>query len=69
MNIYVIGIGLIGGSIALDTKALYPQARVFGIDNNEVHLQDALTLGVIDEAAVFEDLANADFVIVSVTSL
>lgn len=66
MKIYVLGIGLIGGSIALDTKALYPQARIFGIDNNEIHLQDALTLGVIDEAAVFEDLANADFVIVSV---
>ncbi|WP_281322781.1 prephenate dehydrogenase [Flavobacterium aestivum] len=66
MNIYVIGIGLIGGSIALDAKALYPEARIFGIDNNENHLQEAVTLGVVDEAAVFEDVANADFVIVSV---
>jgi prephenate dehydrogenase len=66
MNIYVIGIGLIGGSIALDAKALYPEARIFGIDNNENHLQEAITLGVVDEAAVFEDVANADFVIVSV---
>ena len=66
MNIYVIGIGLIGGSIALDAKALYPEARIFGIDSNENHLQEAVTLGVVDEAAVFEDVANADFVIVSV---
>ena len=66
MNIYVIGIGLIGGSIALDAKALYPEARIFGIDSNENHLQEAKALGVVDETAVFEDLAKADFVIVSV---
>ena len=66
MKIYVIGIGLIGGSIALDAKALYPEARIFGIDSNENHLQEAIVLGVVDEAAVFEDVANADFVIVSV---
>jgi prephenate dehydrogenase len=66
MNIYVIGIGLIGGSIALDAKALYPEARIFGIDSNENHLKEAVVLGVVDEAAVFEDVANADFVIVSV---
>jgi prephenate dehydrogenase len=66
MNIYVIGIGLIGGSIALDSKALYPHTKIFGIDNNEDHIKEALALGVIDEAAVFEDLVHADFVIVSV---
>jgi prephenate dehydrogenase len=66
MNIYVIGIGLIGGSIVLDAKVLYPEARIFGIDSNENHLQEAIALGVVDEAAVFEDVANADFVIVSV---
>jgi prephenate dehydrogenase len=66
MKIYVIGIGLIGGSIALDAKALYPEAKIFGIDSNENHLQEAISLGVVDEAAVFEDVVNADFVIVSV---
>lgn len=66
MNIYVIGVGLIGGSIALDAKDLNPDAKIFGIDSNETHLKDAITLGVIDEAANFEDLINADIVIVSV---
>jgi prephenate dehydrogenase len=66
MNIYVIGIGLIGGSIALDSKALYPNTKIFGIDSNEDHVKEAIALGVIDEAAVFEDVAKADFVIVSV---
>jgi len=65
-NVYVIGIGLIGGSIALDAKALYPQNKIFGIDINEDHIAEAIALGVIDEGAVFEDLAKADFVILSV---
>jgi prephenate dehydrogenase len=66
MNIYVIGVGLIGGSIALDTKDLNPDAKIFGIDSNEKHLQEAIALGVIDEAATFDDLFKADLVIVSV---
>jgi prephenate dehydrogenase len=66
MNIYVIGVGLIGGSIALDAKDLNPDAKIFGIDSNEKHLQEAIVLGVIDEAATFDDLSKADLVIVSV---
>ncbi len=66
MKVFVIGIGLIGGSMVLDIKALYPQATIYGIDNNEKHLQQALELGVIDAAATMEDLSEADFVIVSV---
>jgi prephenate dehydrogenase len=66
MNIYVIGIGLIGGSMVLDIKALYPEAAIFGIDSNESHLQQAIDLGVVDAAATFDDLVDADFVIVSV---
>ena len=66
MKIYVIGIGLIGGSIALSAKELNPQITIFGIDNNPAHIDEALALGVIDQAAVWDDLANADIVIVSV---
>ena len=51
MNIHVIGIGLIGGSMVLDIKSLYPDATIYGIDNNENHLAEAIALGVVDEAA------------------
>ncbi|MEL1240797.1 prephenate dehydrogenase [Flavobacterium flavipallidum] len=66
MKVFVIGIGLIGGSMVLDIKALYPNATIYGIDNNEKHIQQALELGVIDVAATMGDLSEADFVIVSV---
>ena len=66
MKIYVIGIGLIGGSMALDIKTLHPEAEIYGIDNNETHLAEAIALGVVDTGATFDDLVDADFVIVSV---
>ena len=66
MKVFVIGIGLIGGSMVLDIKTLYPNAMIYGIDTNESHLGEALALGVIDEAVEFDALVHADFVIVSV---
>lgn len=66
MKIYVIGTGLIGGSLALGAKEHYNDAKIYGIDSNENHLKEAMALGIIDEVAVFEDLVNADYVILSV---
>lgn len=66
MNVHVIGIGLIGGSMVLDIKALYPEAKIYGIESNENHLKESITLGLIDAKSTFEELHTADFVIVSV---
>jgi len=66
MKIYIIGIGLIGGSMALDIKTIYDAAKVFGIDANEKHLDEAIKLGIIDQKATESELINADLVIVSV---
>ncbi len=65
-NIFIIGVGLIGGSFALDIKKLHPECTVFGIDKNEAHLEEAIKLGVIDEKAKFEDLDKADLVVVAI---
>lgn len=66
MNVYIIGVGLIGGSMALDIKANYDNVTVFGIDNNENYLDAALNLNIIDKKASIPDLAEADFVILAV---
>jgi prephenate dehydrogenase len=65
-NIYIIGVGLIGGSIAKDVKKLNPDILIYGIDKNEAHLEEALSLNLIDYKATFEDLDKADLVIVSI---
>ncbi len=47
-KVYVIGIGLIGGSMALDIKKLRPNTSIYGIDTNESHLTEAIELNIID---------------------
>ena len=65
-NIYIIGVGLIGGSIAKDVKKLNPEISIYGIDKNPQHLDEALELGVIDKKATLEDVKEADMVIVTI---
>ncbi len=66
MNIFVIGLGLIGGSMAKDMKAMMPDAVTFGIDSNEDHLEEAIELGLIDKKSSMEMLHEADVVVVAI---
>jgi prephenate dehydrogenase len=66
MKVYVIGLGLIGGSLALDIKRESPDTEILGIDANEQHIEEAIKLGIVGNSATIEDLANADWVIVAV---
>ncbi|MCT4699180.1 prephenate dehydrogenase [Tenacibaculum haliotis] len=66
MNVFVIGVGLIGGSMVLDIQREYPEAIVYGIDTNEEHLKKALEIGVIQQKATLNDLKKATIVIISV---
>jgi prephenate dehydrogenase len=66
MKVVVIGLGLIGGSMALDIKSIYDNAMIFGIDSNEKHLIEAIQIGLIDQTGSETDFINADLVIVSV---
>ncbi|CAL65328.1 prephenate dehydrogenase [Christiangramia forsetii] len=66
MNVFIIGIGLIGGSFALDLKTVKKQVEIYGVDENEEHLEKALDLGLIDKKAKFEDIKNADLVYLAI---
>ena len=66
MKVFVIGVGLIGGSFALDLKSVIKQVEIYGIDESEEHLQKALELGLIDHKAVYDDLAKADLVYLAI---
>ena len=65
-NIYMIGVGLIGGSFAIDIKKHYPNVVIHGISRKDETLNKALELKLIDKKATLEDLENADLVIVSI---
>jgi len=64
-RVAIVGLGLIGGSIALATRAAFPHARVIAVDNQDV-LDNAMRVNAIDEAA--DDLAvlgDADLIILA----
>ncbi|MBL4724077.1 MAG: prephenate dehydrogenase [Lutibacter sp.] len=64
-KIVVIGLGLIGGSLALDLKKRR-SFEVWGIDKNPAHVVKALELGVIDKKVDFSEIGKASIVIVAV---
>lgn len=47
MNVTIIGLGLIGGSLALDIKEAFPEAKILGVDAVDKHVEEALLLGFI----------------------
>ena len=55
MNIAVIGLGLIGGSMALELKHKGFSKHIIGVDNSESHKDQALKLKIIDETCSIEE--------------
>jgi len=64
-KLVVIGLGLLGGSLAKDLKAK-DNCKVYGIDENKAHENEALSLGFVDEIISFKNLSIADVVIIAV---
>ena len=66
-TIGVIGLGLIGGSLALDLKRRGYAQKVLGVENDPVSAQAALTIGLADEVVPYETcIDKADVIIVAV---
>jgi prephenate dehydrogenase len=66
-NVLIVGMGLIGGSLALCIKEEHHYASIIGYDVNHKELRLAKTLGVIDEMAMTleQGAENADLIIIS----
>ncbi|MCK4561532.1 MAG: prephenate dehydrogenase [Flavobacteriaceae bacterium] len=64
-KIAVIGLGLIGGSLALELKK-NTWATIYGIDKNAEYLQKALDLGIIYKKANINIVSEVDIVIIAV---
>jgi len=65
MKVAVVGLGLIGGSIARDLKAQI-NVNVFGVDNNDSHARRAMELGLVHGMASLGDATlDSDVIIVA----
>jgi prephenate dehydrogenase len=66
MTITIIGIGLIGGSMALDLKNRGFANKIIGVDNNLNHQNVALLSKIVDEVDLLESaVKKADLIIVA----
>ncbi len=66
MKICIIGIGLIGGSMAIDLKNRKFAEHIIGVDSNPLHAETALRLGIIDEIASLEEaIPKVDLIVLA----
>ncbi len=66
ITVTIIGVGLIGGSLALDLRYKFPVKRIIGVDKNPEHLIRAKQLGLIDEAATLKHaIEHSDLIILA----
>ena len=63
----VIGLGLIGGSLALDLKRRGFASRTLGVEKDSVAAQAALTIGLVDEVTDLDTcVKEADIIVLAV---
>jgi prephenate dehydrogenase len=66
MKLTVVGLGLIGGSMAIDLRKSRFATEIIGVDNRPEHAAEAVQLGFIDRAADFESgIKEADLILLA----
>lgn len=66
-TIAIVGIGLIGGSMALRLREMKLSSKILGVENNENHAEQALALKLVDEITDYESaLLKADLILLAV---
>lgn len=67
MTITIIGIGLIGGSLAISLREKKLATTIIGVDNNEANLARAKELGLIDASMPLDEaFAQSQLVILAI---
>jgi prephenate dehydrogenase len=67
MRVAIIGLGLMGGSAAIDLKKRGFADVVIGVDNNKLHSETALHIGIVDEITSLNDaIGKSDMIILAV---
>jgi len=67
MNVAIVGVGLIGGSMALALKEKGIAKKIIGVGRSAASIAKAMELGIIDEALPLEEaVKQADLIYVSI---
>ena len=66
-QIAIVGIGLIGGSLAIQLHEKKLSSRLIGVDVNAEHAQQAMELELVDEVMNLDDaIASSDVVVLAI---
>jgi len=67
MTVAIIGVGLIGGSMAIALKEKSIAQRIIGIDTSKEHAEKAMQIGLVDEIKTLEEaVKESDLIVLSV---
>jgi prephenate dehydrogenase len=67
MNVAIIGTGLIGGSMAIALKEKKLASKIIGVENNKLHAEEAIKLGLVDEINELDEaISKSDLIILAV---
>jgi prephenate dehydrogenase len=67
MNVAVVGLGLIGGSLSLRMKELGLARRVIGVDANPLHREKAIEFGLVDATDELGEAVSASDLVMLAT--
>src|SRR6266850_2032032 len=66
-RIAIFGVGLIGGSLAIQLHEKKISSRLIGVDANEFHAQQAMELELVDEIlSLDEAIGRSDVIILAI---
>ena len=66
-NIAIVGVGLIGGSFAMQCRNKGIAKRIVGIDTNKAHAHEAVSLKLVDEMLELKEaVINSDVIILAI---
>ena len=67
MKVTIIGLGLIGGSVAINLRNSNLVSEITGVDSSRHNAEKALEIGLIDEVGTLETgIADADLIILAI---
>ncbi len=66
MKIGIVGLGLMGGSLALSLRKLSFVSNIYGLDHNTEHQKEALRLNLVEKLVDFEELCTLDVIVLAI---